>query len=779
MRKIVNLLFPKENQASLELLFIAALNVFFLVIGLNELVRGVNFTVLLGCGLIGLLVTWKMFSNRGKFVLRVIILILLGVFFSVLFINEVGNSLLSWLGNFIRLVPVLLSDFPEDGLIQLQQASVRVSFTLGTIFSEVAAWWGDLMSGSGGFNEQATILIWNYIVWVLAAWLGWAVRWIKKPFAVIVPVMGVVTLVVAYIKANTWVLSIVLAICLVLVVYIQHNRREQDWERRSISYSEYIRTDIIGFSLVIAFSLVVLTNLIPSISLQELVNTFRDFNQDDESTSIAPAIGLYEVKPQKESTQKDEGILPTSHLIGTPPELLENVVMYVQASDDFVTNITNHPYWRSHTYEIYTGKGWLAGDVQLLQMNPEEELPLTVNLDNTRYKFTFSLADDAEKRLYYTGQIITTNRPFGFFYRIPLEEAQFDDLYAGQMDYRSYQAEIAWPLYFDQTLFSASQDYPMWILERYLQLPSNLPSRLYDLADQITQGTRNRYTRAIAIERYLRNYPYTLEVSPPPKDRDVVDYFLFDAQEGYCDYFASAMVVLSRAAGLPARLVVGYASGNYDSDQGIYEVIRADAHSWAEIYFPGIGWVEFEPTSSRSLIDRTSEDGPESVPDKDFSFPQRSSFIWRKVGFSLVYISIGLLFVLGMAVGVDFYTLGRKPVEKAAVILYNRLIRFSRWSKFIFNPSWTPYEFADHYKNCIRELWSGSRFAGLIEAGGLRIDYLTKNCVLAVYGVNALDEGESEKLFAAWITLLPLLLASWGRTRFRKSDSFTIQETQT
>jgi hypothetical protein len=260
---------------------------------------------------------------------------------------------------------------------------------------------------------------------------------------------------------------------------------------------------------------------------------------------------------------------------------------------------------------------------------------------------------------------------------------------------------------------------------------------------------------------------------------DIVDYFLFDAQEGYCDYFSSAMVVLSRAAGLPARLVVGYASGNFDSDLGVFEVIRADAHSWAEIYFPDIGWVEFEPTSSRSLIDRISEDAPESVPDKEFSFPHRGSFIWRKVGFGLLYSCAGLLLVLGFTVGFDFYTLYRKPAEKTAVIIYIRMISFSRWSKILFSPSLTPYEFADSYKNWFRDLWSHSRFTCLIETGEKSIDYLTQNCVLAIYGVNALDEGESKKMFAAWITLLPLLLASWIKSRFHKTHHGAVQETQT
>lgn len=772
MRKVATLIFRKENRASLELLFVAFLIVFVLVIGLNELVRGLTYPALLGCGLIGLLLAWKVFSKTGNLVLRITILLLLGMIFSVLFSDSVGNALLSWIGNFIRVIPTLLSEFPEEGIVQLQQASVRISFTLRLLFSEVAAWWQDLKGGSGSYSLQATILIWNYIAWVLAGWLGWAIRRARRPFIVIVPVMGVMTLVVAYINAKTWILSIVMVICFILVVFIQHYRRELDWERRSISYSEDIRLDILGITLVISFVLVVLTMIVPSFSLRELANTVRELTRSDDSVTIAPAIGLYEAKEdQFRSSSQKGGVLPASQLIGNPPELAENIVMHVQANDAFVNNITDHPYWRSHTYEIYTGSGWLVGEVQLEQLNPREELPLVVYPDNTQHQFTFTLYNNAEKRLYYTGQLITTTRPFGAIYRVPEEGTQYDDFFAGLMEYRSYQAKIAWPTYSVKTLSSSSQNYPNWIKERYLQLPSRLPRRLYDLAEQITRGARDPYAKASAIESYLRNYPYSLMVSPPPEDQDVVDYFLFDAQEGYCDYFSTAMIVLSRAVGLPARLVVGYSSGNFDSDRGIYEVTQADAHSWVEIYFPDNGWVEFEPTSGRLMIDRTSETVPESIPEIKFSFPQRRSFIWRKVGFSLIYSSIGLLFVLGLGVGIDFYALDRQSAEQVSLIFYRRLIWFALKSKMPYRTSLTPFEFADHYIQYLRDLWRESRFvARFFEAGGKRIDFLTEQCVLAAYGAKPLDKAESRNLFVAWITLMPLLLISWVKTWFRKSN---------
>jgi len=161
-------------------------------------------------------------------------------------------------------------------------------------------------------------------------------------------------------------------------------------------------------------------------------------------------------------------------------------------------------------------------------------------------------------------------------------------------------------------LRTSSQTYPQEIRNRYLSLPKTIPQRVLDLAHKLTSNISNPYDQAKAIETYLRTYPYSLDVTPPPPNRDVADYFLFDLKRGYCDYYATSMVVMARAAGLPARLVVGYSSGIYNPIKAEYIVREANAHSWVEIYFADVGWVEFEPTASQPPITL-----PEKLP-KDF-----------------------------------------------------------------------------------------------------------------------------------------------------------------
>lgn len=136
------------------------------------------------------------------------------------------------------------------------------------------------------------------------------------------------------------------------------------------------------------------------------------------------------------------------------------------------------------------------------------------------------------------------------------------------------------------------------IYSRYRQLPENLPARVGELARSITSGSTNNYDKVKDIEGYLSsNYPYTLMPAPTPMDRDFVDYFLFDLKEGYCTYYASAMTVMVRSLGIPARYVEGYITPPATVSENRYVITNNQAHAWVEVYFEGYGWYSFEPTA--------------------------------------------------------------------------------------------------------------------------------------------------------------------------------------
>jgi protein-glutamine gamma-glutamyltransferase len=154
-------------------------------------------------------------------------------------------------------------------------------------------------------------------------------------------------------------------------------------------------------------------------------------------------------------------------------------------------------------------------------------------------------------------------------------------------------------------LRAASNDLPRSLALRYLQLPA-MDGRVSELARQITVNSANRYDKALAIEQYLRtHYTYTLQLgSRSPKDP--ISYFLFDRKAGHCEYFASSMAVMLRTAGVPTRIVNGFRGGEFNDLTGNYLVRGRDAHSWVEVYFPGQGWIAFDPTPSTVAETRSS-----------------------------------------------------------------------------------------------------------------------------------------------------------------------------
>ena len=134
-------------------------------------------------------------------------------------------------------------------------------------------------------------------------------------------------------------------------------------------------------------------------------------------------------------------------------------------------------------------------------------------------------------------------------------------------------------------------------LQRMLQLPPGLPRRDVDLAEAIVDGHDNEYDQVMAVQSWLqRNTRYDLTIPREPAGVDAVDYFLFGSRRGFCEHIASAMAVLLRAVGIPARVVTGYGPGERNPFTGYYEVRNSDAHAWVEVRYPRLGWIPYDPT---------------------------------------------------------------------------------------------------------------------------------------------------------------------------------------
>ena len=158
----------------------------------------------------------------------------------------------------------------------------------------------------------------------------------------------------------------------------------------------------------------------------------------------------------------------------------------------------------------------------------------------------------------------------------------------------------------DDELREAGTEYESFLTDHYLQLPTTLPDRVGDLAERLTADADNPLDKALAIQDYLRGpeFTYSLDIEAPPIESDGVDWFLFESKVGYSDYFGSAMAVMLRSVGVPARIAAGYAPGEINEDG--QRVIRdSDSHGWVQVYFPGYGWIDFEPTPNWPAHERS------------------------------------------------------------------------------------------------------------------------------------------------------------------------------
>jgi hypothetical protein len=250
-------------------------------------------------------------------------------------------------------------------------------------------------------------------------------------------------------------------------------------------------------------------------------------------------------------------------------------------------------------------------------------------------------------------------------------------------------------------LTRAGEAYPKEITDRYLQLPPALPSRVKDLAENITQTALTPYEKAKSLKDYLARFPYSLTINTPEAGVDGVDYFLFTQKSGYCTYFASAMTVMLRAAGIPARLVTGFLSVEYDKVSHLSVLRDKDYHAWTEIYFPGYGWITFDatPGSVISAADQSSSNFSQILPagdspgqDSSDNETSPSSFFsfGSKGGLHLLYLLV-LTMMGGLLI---FYILFRWKIRYHPG-LYPSLVFLSKIAGLGPKPWQTPMEFSN------------------------------------------------------------------------------------
>jgi hypothetical protein len=269
--------------------------------------------------------------------------------------------------------------------------------------------------------------------------------------------------------------------------------------------------------------------------------------------------------------------------------------------------------WRGIALTTFDGKRWTSSERNTQKLQPGEDgwihtadAPQKTDSPKPGMIYTVYLEPLATDAIFIPGKVISLKGNFtgeggnsiGAIRRTYILRDSTDTLLNPFHNYTAvrYAGFSLLPPMNAAKLRTAPTEYSSDITTTYLQLPEPLDRRIPELARQITKYSRTPFDKALAIESFLRNrYAYTLNLTGKPGD-DPLAHFLFETRGGHCEYFASAMTIMLRTLGIPAREVNGFLPGEYNDLAGDYIVRASDAHSWVEVYFPGMDWEVFDPT---------------------------------------------------------------------------------------------------------------------------------------------------------------------------------------
>ncbi|MCS6963624.1 transglutaminase domain-containing protein [Thermoflexus sp.] len=608
----------------------------------------------------------------------------------------------------------------------------------------LTVWAMEAMRGGRGSDPLPFVVLMAALIWLAASASAWYSFRTIRSWRALLPA-GLIAFINAYYYLGPRPLTLFLIAyllgALLWLVTVHYEEQSYRWRLERIWFVPDLGVDILRAGLMVATLTVALAWLLPAAGPSETVS--RAWSE--VSRPLRRSQETFNRLFSSLRSQRPAYISPLSRTLsfGGPRRLSDTPVMDVRAQGPA-------RYWRGVVYDVYTSNGWLSSGedeqgrapMTALTARPLWEgravvtqtfdvyLPGNTLIFAAQHPVAASLPSIVQGR--FTAQahdlmMIRSTRPFG---------AQ-----------QTYEVISLVPVPDIESLRQAGTVYPEWV-QRYLQLPSNLDPQIRRLAERITAGYDNPYDKVVALEAWLRrNIRYNENIPAPPPGRDGVVYVLFDIRQGYCDYYASAMAVMARALGIPARVVSGYAQGEWMPD-GRYRVRQRDAHTWVEVYFPGFGWVEFEPTAAQPPILRPQRplsptptpptpDQAGSTPGAPRPTPTRRSLLAedfdiqpgeplalpRASRFPTGPITVGLIGVLGL-LGLAFWIRDRRRLRRLSPAArdYLWMNRAARLFGIRFPSSWTPLERADYLGSLIPEVaealervaerYSAARFGG-------------------------------------------------------------------
>ncbi|MBE2271233.1 MAG: transglutaminase domain-containing protein [Anaerolinea sp.] len=489
------------------------------------------------------------------------------------------------------------------------------------VFTRLITWLID--ASSGGINQDDLVftLLVSSLFWFLGYNLAWHLFRVDRVWrAILPPALILLTNSVYYTGTNNLdgYLLFFVFLCLLLIIRSNLDAREWDWYLNGIRFSRKMRKTFFRVGAVLALVILTAAWIIPSSDIQERLDRFQEFLQNDPLMQFSELWNRLFTSAETQGPSTTDYYGSDSLTLGGAIRLSDSVVFLVSAPQG------RRYYWRSRTFDNYDSGRWTSGaDIRLT----DPESPLEI-LHEQYYpgarvpvQQVFTMGLNASRLIYAAPQPLRVDLPTRTDLSYTAPENSPDQsmvisvirpmrvMYQGE----TYTATSLMSNASADQLRQAGTNYPSWVTETYNSYIPSVTGRTLQLAQQIVNeaGAVTPYDRAKAIELWLRSNIYYSETIPlPPTGQDAVDWVLFDLRQGYCNYYASAMVVMLRTMGIPARMAAGFAQGEWNEGENAYVVREKDAHTWVEVYFPGYGWVEFEPTAAQAPNIRSNDTPP-------------------------------------------------------------------------------------------------------------------------------------------------------------------------
>ena len=418
---------------------------------------------------------------------------------------------------------------------------------------------------------------------------------------------------------KAWLLALFSLCLLLLQTRLQLLRNRMRWERAGVYVPFELSSSLTRLSFLSAAILVLLAWGTPT--LASSLNSIESFwtSLTTPWTSVRDEIGRV-FFPLQGGLPRARNYFGEQFLLGRGIPQSSDVLFTaeVNASAQFLVR----PYWRDRVYDRYENGIWTSDYEKREVWSDVDPDQFTDFRGRTLVEFQV-MADENLELLHAVSQPIALDRAAEFSFA--QNEDGYQDLAAlfaqsPVLPGETYvvQASVAVPT--SDQLRAAGTAYPTWVSERYLQLPTDFSPQIAELAQILSQGQETPYDIAVVITIYLRReIEYVDQMPIAPVNRDPIEWMLFDQKQGFCNYYATAEVLMLRSLGIPARLAVGYAQGEPETAEGsvAYVVRLRDAHAWPEVFFPDIGWVEFEPTANQTPLTRPADTPIENLSEEE------------------------------------------------------------------------------------------------------------------------------------------------------------------